>query len=172
MKALINREAPKPGDVPTPFISHQGNNISLGKCKSVENIPKYEYQRNEFLFHHEGPAPLPPSRGTLQPAKSFYSVARRPQSTMTNPRAEENSRYSNVVEKRKELSAQHRAQDMVDRSHRTGYNVITGDIYGKGPKAERLHSRHIPDGLGPESHNRGIQQLKDSCNRYFIPQER
>lgn len=172
MKALINREPPKPGEAATPFISHQGNNISLGNCKSVDNIPKFEYQRNEFLFHHEGPTPQPTNQGSLAPPKSFYSVARRSQATMTNPRAQENSAYSDVVEKRKDLTAQQRSQDMVDRSHRTGYNVITGDIYGKGPKPNRQHSRHIPDGLGPESHNRGIQQLKDSCNRYFIPQER
>lgn len=172
MKALINREPPLPGDPPTPFISHQGNGVKLGNCKSVRSIPTYEYQKNEFLFHNEGPTPAPASKGSLAPPKSFYSVGRRPKTTMSNPRADENSAYADMVEKRKELSAQHRTQDMVDRSHRTGYNVITGDIYGKGPKPERLHSRHIPDGLGPESHNRGMQQLKDSCNRFFIPQER
>jgi hypothetical protein len=172
MKALINKEPPSRGDKPPPFISHKGNAVHLGTCKSVKNIPTYEYQKNEFLWHHEGPAPLPTSQGSLAASKSFYSVARRSQSTMANPRADENSAYAEVVEKRKEVSAQHRTQDMVHRSHRTGYNVITGDIYGKGPKADRQHSRHIPDGLGPESHNRGIQQLKDSCNRYFIPQER
>lgn len=171
MKALINREDSR-SDPPPPFISHKGNEIRLGSCKSTQSIPTYEYQKNEFLWHSEGPVDVPPSKGSLAPPKSFYAVARRSQSSMTNPRANENSAYADIVEKRREVSAQNRTKDMVDRSHRTGYNVITGDIYGNGPKATRQHSRHIPDGLGPESHNRGIQQLKDSCNRYFIPQER
>lgn len=170
MKALINKEPDSQGDKPPPFISHKGNAIHLGTSKSVKSLPKNEYQKSEFLWHHDGPTPVP-SQSNLSAPKSFYSVARRSQSTMDNPRADENTAYAEVVEKRKETSAQIRTQDMVHRSHRTGYNVITGDIYGKGPKAERQHSRHIPDGLGPESHHRGMQQLKDSCSRYFIPQE-
>lgn len=170
MKALLNREPPPPGETPS-FISHRGNTIKLGVSKSAKNIPTYEYQKNEFLWHHEGPHPIPASVGTLVEQKDFYYHAKRPKDRMSNPRADESKEYNEIVEMRKRNAAERRAHDIVERSHRTGYNVITGDIYGKGPKSERLHNRHIPDGLGPESHNRGIQQLKDSCNRYFLPQE-
>mmetsp|Transcript_21116 Transcript_21116/g.35594 ORF Transcript_21116/g.35594 Transcript_21116/m.35594 type:complete len:264 (+) Transcript_21116:178-969(+) len=169
MKALLNKDLPSEG--PSEFISHRGNTVTLGNSKSAQSIPMFEYQRNDFLRHHEGPAPVPANMGTLLPAKSIYAPNRRSKESMSNPRADENSAYAEVAELRREKSAMLRTQEMVDRSHRTGFNVITGDIYGNGPRPERLHSRHIPDGLGPESHNRGIQQLKDSCNRYFIPQE-
>lgn len=166
MKAL-NKEAVDP---PSQFISHSGNSISLGNCKSTQSIPTMEYQKNEFLWHSEGPRPSPAN--TLAPQKSFYALARRAKDSMENPRAEENSAYAEVAALRREKSALLRTHDMVVRSHRTGYNVITGEVQGSGPKEQRQHSRHIPDGLGHESHNRGMQQLKDSCNRYFIPQER
>jgi len=169
---LINREEPPPGcQKPLPFISHRGNSVILGHCKSGHNTFVNEYQKNEFLWHNDGPTPQPANRGTLSAPKDIYRHSRRPEEAMVNHRAAENASYSEKVEKRKELSATIRTQDMVDRSQRTGYNLITGDIYGDGPAPQRLLSRHIPDGLGPESHNRGMQQLKDSCNRYFVPQE-
>ena len=170
MKALLSKSEDG-GEAPS-FISHKGNAIKLGTSKSTRSIPVFEYQRSEFLTHHEGPHPVPASEGSFGCKRSIYSPSKRPQSCMSNPRADENSAYREIVESRKEKSQLQRTQDMIDRSHRTGYNVITGDIYGKGPKVARLHSRHIPDGLGPESHNRGIQQLRDSCNRFFTPQER
>lgn len=170
MKSLLNTQD-QPNGAPMPFISNRGNEIRLGSSKSSHNLFKFEYQKNEFLYHDEGPRPTPANIGTLIPPKSFYTPSRRQGYAMVNPRAEESNSYAEQAAKRREINALKRAQDMVDRNNRTGYNVITGDIYGNGPKPERFHNRHIPDGLGPESHSRGIVQLKDSVNRYFLPQE-
>ena len=169
MKALLNKDSTSSAN-PAQFISHRGNTVVLGTSKSSTHSLTHSYQKNDFLTHHEGPNPTPLL--AIAPPRSIYAHNRRNKDNMTNSRADENTAYSEVSDMRRERSALLRTQEMVDRSHRTGFNVITGDAYGDGPKPQRLHSRHIPDGLGPESHNRGIQQLKDSCNRYFIPQER
>lgn len=149
------------------FISHQGNTISLGNKN--RSVPTSEYQRADFLRHNDGPKPTDHKYGTLTRPRQMYSPSKRPATAIENPRASENLQYQHTVEAKKQTLAKCRSEEMLRRSHRTGFNVITGEIVGSGPKEQRLHTRHIRDGLGPESHSRGMQVMRDSSSRYFTP---
>eukprot|EP01034_Spumella_vulgaris_P021273 gene21273-27296_t len=65
---------------------------------------------------------------------------------------------------------QSRSRTLIDVDTRTGYDLITGAIKGKGPTHKVEGIRSGGDGLGPEAQLRGKITLRDSSGRFFMPQ--
>jgi hypothetical protein len=155
---------------PDEFQSFEGNTIRLGKSSRNHIAPKNEYQRSEFLHHYDGPKPIPHQEDTFAMKKSIYAHQRRPVEAIDNPRANENRHHSDIVDQKKQTLAKCRSEEFTKRSQQTGYNLITGEICGGGPRIEKPHKTNIGNGLGTESQRRGMQIMRDSENRYFAPQ--
>lgn len=149
------------------FQSYEGNTIKLGERKKI--APINSYQINDFIKHYDGPKTI--SHNILnEKKKDLYQSVKRPLTSIDNPRSDDHQKYKELSEYKKELFEKTRSEKLLQYNQRSGYNLITGEVYGNGPKQTRNHQRYIPDGLGPESQRRGMQIMRDSENRYFTPQ--
>lgn len=150
------------------FQSYEGNTIILGEKKKIS--PINNYQINDFIQHYDGPKTTPHNIPTYLNKVNLYSPKRRPITSIENIRSIENKKYNEIVENKKEVLNNSRSEKLLQQNQKSGYNLITGEVYGNGPKPTRNHQRYIPDGLGPESQRRGMQIMRDSESRYFTPQ--
>jgi hypothetical protein len=132
--------------------------------------PSNSYQTFDFLRHYDGPKPVAHSEPTYEQKKPLYSSTKRPVTSIDNPRALEHRLHSETKEMKKQDQAMGRSSHLLQRSQQTGYNLITGEVLGDGPKNPRHHAHYLADGMGIESQRRGLQIMRGSENRYFAPQ--
>lgn len=148
------------------FQSHQGNTIQLGHRNRI--APSNSYQNYDFLRHYDGPNPVSHNQ-LLNSSPKEHRQARRPVTSIENPRSKDSQLYQQQKEANRASFQSSRSLKLLQYDKQTGYNIITGQIIGKGPKESRAHVKYLPNGLGPESHHRGLQIMKDSESRYFAP---
>lgn len=148
------------------YLSVQGNVTHLGIKKRI--APTNAYHRSDFLTHHDGPAYVP--HNSVGNQFSTLHTLKRPASAIDLVKSEQELLAAEMKMRRKESEAKLRAEQCIVRDQRTGFNLITGEAVGNGPKSTRPHTRHIASGLGEESRHRGLQTMLDSGNRYFTPQ--
>jgi hypothetical protein len=146
------------------FVSNEGNVTHLGTKRRI--APVNAYSRGDFLTHQDGPRHIPHNSvgNQLSNSHSFKRLATAMDNTSDSQQCYQRERF-----KRKELESTLRSEQSILRSQRSGFNLITGETVGAGPKTVNPHSRYIASGLGPESHHRGLRMMADSSNRYFTP---
>jgi hypothetical protein len=150
------------------FQSHQGNTIQLGHRNRI--APTNSYQRCDFLRHSDGPHTVSHSDLNFQTKKGLYSPTKRPMTSIENPRSLENKQHQEFCERRQQIQSTQRSSQLLQQNQRTGFNLLTGEVIGNGPKEVRNHLKYLPNGLGSESHHRGLQIMRESESRFFTPQ--
>lgn len=78
-------------------------------------------------------------------------------------------RFAEAKAKRAVTQTQSRTQLLVDVDAKTGYNIITGELRGKGPVVRPEGTKMCGNGVGPESIHRGKATLRESGGRFFLP---
>jgi hypothetical protein len=148
------------------YVSVQGNVTRLGTKKYI--APRNEYQNGDFIFHQDGPKSIP--HNDVGNQFSTVHTLKRPVTAIESYKTEEQLRYLEDKGRRKDSESRLRTEQSILRSQRSGFNVITGELMGTGPKVVNPHMRYIGNGLGEESQRKGLQTMQDSSNRYFTPQ--
>ena len=148
------------------YLSVQGNVTHLGIKQKI--APPNEYAKADFLTHYDGPKHI--SHNSIGQQLRMSRSFKRPITSIDSTLTEQAQAYQAEKAHRKDAEAKMRYEQSLSRSQRSGFNLITGEVVGNGPKSSRPHTKYLPSGLGPESQHRGMRMMADSSNRYFTPQ--
>lgn len=157
------------------FQSGNGNVIRLGNLVQRNSSPE-NLHKPTFLFHDDGPSPIPQSQGSLpfdhglRTTKFHSGFQRKNQDNITNEVADMRKTYTKISEIKGERLAEFRCQRLESIDRRNGYDIITGAKVAEPPKQRIESIKYLGDGLGTEAPLRGHNMLRDSSNRFFAPQ--
>lgn len=134
--------------------------------------PTAEYHRMDYTRQFEGPKPVSGDEdmnkhGGLNNTRFGKGFQRRRQVDITNPISIEHEKCIAQSQSRKLLMSTSRSHKLLHENFRSGFNLLTGEAVGNGPKDVKSGKKFIDISAYDESRRcSGLTVLKNSGGRY------
>lgn len=151
------------------FTSKGGSYICLGHYKNKDHNFE-DYNKSTFIYDASGVYQQKPTFAKgLATGKFGPGFVRRQQKDCKNPRKEEIERDKIAIQERAQRTGAIRQKNLEAVDAKNGFNIITGDIRGHGPKEKKEGMRRIETKISDEIAFRGKCTLRDTGGRFFLP---
>lgn len=106
----------------------------------------------------------------LQSTKFGQGFNRRQESNIINPAADAIREHAREVQQRAERAERERCENLRRIDSMSGFNIISHEIKGDGPKQVREGKKKLDGRMSDISNRNGQIMLRDSMGKFFMPQ--
>lgn len=164
------------------FESREGNaHICLGNYKNHTAQPfqrSYndtflQHRSNNIIFHDDYSAAQTGNytqNGGLTDTKFGKGFSRKYETSISNPIKDSINEYKKEAEKRGEMLNHGRSQNLKRIDSLTGFNIITGELKGSGPKVHHEGKKRLDGTMSEQTLKVGFSALRESKGKFYQPQ--
>jgi len=164
------------------FESREGNaHICLGNYKNHTAQPfqrSYndsflQHKSNNIMYHNDYSAVQSGDyshNGGLGDTKFGKGFSRKYETSISNPIKDSINEYKKEAEKRGDMLNHERSQNLKRIDSLTGFNIITGELKGSGPKPHYEGKKRLDGTMSEQTLKVGFSALRESKGKFFQPQ--
>jgi len=164
------------------FESREGNaHICLGNFKNHTAQPfqrSYndnflQHKSNNIMYHNDYSAVQSGDyshNGGLGDTKFGKGFSRKYETSISNPIKDSINEYKKEAERRGDMLNHERSQNLKRIDSLTGFNIITGELKGTGPKPVYEGKKRLDGTMSEQTLKVGFTALRESKGKFFQPQ--
>ena len=164
------------------FEAREGNaHICLGNFKNHTAQPfqrSYndtflQHKSNNIMYHNDYSAVQTGDyshNGGLGDTKFGKGFSRKYETSISNPIKDSINEYRKEAEKRGEMLNHERSQNLKRIDSLTGFNIITGELKGTGPKPHYEGKKRLDGSMSEQTLKVGFSALRESKGKFYQPQ--